>query len=236
MCARPDPLARTLWSLLAVVLLACTLGSGCNGPGLEPPGGDDGLSAPRGPQGEHDAGVPSAGTSGAGGSGAAPGAGGRSGAGSGASGAGGGAGGTPSDAGGEQGDGGRVSMRTKMPARLSHNLQLPRWHARSGALARLVLLRLGALLLASCIGPGLEPPDGDRATGGRNVTPPGAPAMDASTGPGFGNSGSSNDGETMSPDPTETPDTDPDPQVPPATDPGAAQDADGGTDNADEPP
>jgi hypothetical protein len=95
MCVRAHGLARSLWALLAIALLACApLGAGCNGPGLEPPDGDDGLSNPRGPEGETDAGAPTSG-----GSGAASGGGGNGGAvpGAGSSGRG-GAGGSSADA------------------------------------------------------------------------------------------------------------------------------------------
>jgi hypothetical protein len=104
--------------------------------------------------------------------------------------------------------------------------------------ARCASLLLLGVLLTSCIGPGLEPPGGERASD-RSPGPsgPARPAIDAGSGPtdGFGNSG----GETMSPNPTEMPDTsNPDPQTPPPTSPPSEMDddADAGTDMGDESP
>jgi hypothetical protein len=102
--------------------------------------------------------------------------------------------------------------------------------------ARCASLLLLGVLLTSCIGPGLEPPGGERASNDRGPLPA-QPALDAGTRPtdGFGNSG----GETMSPDPTEVPGTDsPGPQTPPPTLPPNEQDddADAGTDVGDESP
>ena len=106
--------------------------------------------------------------------------------------------------------------------------------------ARCASLLLLGVLLTSCIGPGLEPPGGERgASDDRGPLGPTRPGVDAGAGPtdGFGNPG----GETMSPDPTEMPGTgtnNPDPQTPPPTSPPNEEDddADAGTDMGDESP
>jgi hypothetical protein len=102
--------------------------------------------------------------------------------------------------------------------------------------ARCASLLLLGVLLTSCIGPGLEPPGGERGSSGDRPAPVG-PAVDASAPDGFGNSG----GETMSPDPTETPGggtNSPEPQTPPPTSPPNEMDddADAGTDTGDDSP
>jgi hypothetical protein len=102
--------------------------------------------------------------------------------------------------------------------------------------ARCASLLLLGVLLTSCIGPGLEPPGGER--GASNDRGPGAmrPTVDAG-GPtdGFGNSG----GAPVSPDPTQMPPgTDgpgPQPTMPPSEMDDEA-DADAGTDTGDESP
>jgi hypothetical protein len=72
------------------------------------------------------------------------------------------------------------------------------------AFASLALLLL-ASLIASCIGPGLEPPEGSASIGNGNPAPPTRPAADAGAHPPgqFGGT----DGETSLPDPADTPDT-----------------------------
>jgi hypothetical protein len=105
----------------------------------------------------------------------------------------------------------------------------------------LALVLLGTTLLASCIGPGLEPPsDGNQTASPRTPTGEGEPALDASAPGNFGNSdddgrtdttggsgsgGSS--GPTTTPPPTST--DPPDPNDPAPADPMGEADEDAGT-------
>ncbi len=104
--------------------------------------------------------------------------------------------------------------------------------------ARCASLLLLGVLLTSCIGPGLEPPGGERGASHDRGPSAMRPTVDAGAPTdGFGNSG----GAPVSPDPTQMPPGSGAPGPQPTTPPPASgsegdDDADAGTDTGDESP